>query len=218
MFSGIVEEMGAVKAAHKGFAGMRLSILASSILEGMKIGESISVSGACLTVIEFSEQDFAVDVSTETLNKTTLGSAVAGVPVNLERAMKLNDRIGGHLVTGHIDGVGTIQRREQQGNAIQYTIEVPEGIARYCVQKGSITIEGISLTINEVSDNSFAVTIIPHTANVTTMGLRQVGDFVNLENDMIGKYVERLLQFSGKSSAPPTPIIDRDYLQKRGLL
>ncbi len=218
MFSGIVEEMGAVKSVQKGLAGMRLSILASEILEDMKIGESISVSGACLTVIEFSTQDFAVDVSTETLNKTTLGTAEAGVPVNLERAMKLNERIGGHLVTGHIDGVGRVQRREQDGNAIQFTIEVPEDIGMYCVKKGSITIEGISLTVNDVSQHSFGVTIIPHTAKVTTMGLKQVGDFVNLETDLIGKYVERLLHASGKLSSKSNPVIDRDYLQKRGLL
>lgn len=218
MFSGIVEEMGAVKSAHKGLAGMRLSILASSILEDMSIGESVSVSGACLTVTEVGEQDFAVDVSIETLNKTTLGAAVPGVPVNLERAMKLNERIGGHLVTGHVDGVGTIRRREQDGNAIQFTVEVPDEIAKYCVKKGSITVEGISLTINDVSDNSFAVAIIPHTAKVTTMGLKQVGDAVNLETDLIGKYVERLLHASGKISAKPNPVIDRDYLQKRGLI
>ena len=218
MFSGIVEEMGAIKSVHTGLGGARLAILASSILENIQIGESISVSGACLTVMEFGEQDFAVDVSTETLNKTTLGSAVAGVPVNLERAMRLNERIGGHLVTGHVDGIGMIQRREQDGNAIQFVIEVPDEIARYCVKKGSITVEGISLTINEVSDNSFAIAIIPHTAKVTTMGLKQVGDTVNLETDLIGKYVERLLQSSGKITAKPSPVIDRDYLQKRGLI
>ncbi|MGB0909268.1 MAG: riboflavin synthase [Nitrospirales bacterium] len=218
MFSGIVEEMGAVKSVQKGLAGARLSILASTILEDMKVGESVSVSGACLTVTEFGEHDFAVDVSTETLNKTTLSSVIAGIPVNLERAMKLNERIGGHLVTGHVDGVGVIRQREQDGNAIQFTIEMPEEIARYCVQKGSITIEGISLTINEVSDSSCAVAIIPHTAKVTTMGLKQVGDSVNLESDLIGKYVERMLQASGKISAKPNPIIDRDYLHKRGLI
>ncbi|WP_447971688.1 riboflavin synthase [Nitrospira sp. M1] len=218
MFSGIVEEMGAVKSVQKGLHGTRLSILASTILEDIHIGESVSVSGACLTVTEFGEQDFAVDVSTETLNLTTLGSTSVGTPVNLERAMKLNERIGGHLVTGHVDGIGAIRRREQDGNAIQFTIEVPESIARYCVKKGSITVDGISLTINEVSDAAFAITIIPHTATVTTMGLRQVGDSVNLETDMIGKYVERLLQSTGKISTRSSPVIDRDYLQKRGLI
>jgi len=218
MFSGIVEEMGAIKSVQKALHGTRLSILASTILEDLHIGESVSVSGACLTVTDFDAQNFAVDVSTETLNLTTLGGASVGTPVNLERAMKLNERIGGHLVTGHVDGVGTIRRREQDGNAIQFTIEVPDSIARYCVQKGSITVEGISLTINDVSDNSFAVMIIPHTAKVTTMGLKQVGDSINLETDVIGKYVERLLYASGKISVPPTPVIDRNYLQKRGLI
>ncbi|GJL55254.1 MAG: riboflavin synthase subunit alpha [Nitrospirales bacterium] len=218
MFSGIVEEIGAVKSVQKGLHGLRLSILASTILEDMYIGESVSVSGACLTVTECGEQDFAVDVSTETLNLTTLSSTSVGTPVNLERAMKLNDRLGGHLVTGHVDGIGTIRRREQEGDAILLTIEVPEPIARYCVKKGSLTVDGISLTVNDVSDHACAVTIIPHTANVTTMGLRQVGDGVNLETDLIGKYVERLLHANGKIPAPTTPVIDRDYLQKRGLI
>ncbi len=218
MFSGIVEEMGAVKSVQKGLAGARVSILASSILKDLAIGESVSVSGACLTVIDCGAEDFATDVSTETLNKTTLGSAIAGTPVNLERAMKLHERIGGHLVTGHIDGTGTIRRRDQDGNAIQFTIETSEDIVRYCVQKGSVTVEGISLTINDVATHSFTVVIIPHTAKVTTMGLKQVGDAVNLETDLIGKYVERLLQTSGTISAKSTPVIDRDYLQKRGLL
>lgn len=218
MFSGIVEEMGAVKSVQKGLHGTRLSILASTILEDIHIGESVSVSGACLTVTDFGDQEFAVDVSPETLNITTLGATSVGTPVNLERAMKLNERIGGHLVTGHVDGVGTIRRREQDGNAVQFTIEVPDSIARYCVKKGSITVEGISLTINDISENSFSVTIIPHTAKVTTMGLKQVENLVNLETDLIGKYVERLLQSSGKVSAQPSPVIDRDYLQKRGLI
>ncbi len=218
MFSGIVEEMGAVKANLKGLAGAKMSILASIVLQDLQIGESVSVSGACLTVTEIGEQDFSVDVSTETLSKTTLGSASVGVPVNLERAMKLNERIGGHLVSGHVDGVGVVRKREQDGNAIYFTVEVSEAIAKYCVKKGSITVEGISLTINEVTNSAFAVAIIPHTAKVTTMGLKQVGDSVNLETDLIGKYVERLLQSSGKLAPPSSPVIDRDYLQKRGLL
>lgn len=131
--------------------------------------------------------------------------------------MKLNERIGGHLVAGHVDGVGTIRNRRQEGNAIFLTIEAPREILRYCVAKGSITVDGISLTINEVGDNAFGVAIIPHTAKVTTLGLKQVNDTVNLESDLIGKYVERLLQ--ERSQLPKsTPIIDQDYLQKRGLI
>lgn len=218
MFSGIVEEMGAVQGIHKGLAGAKLSILASQVLEDLHVGDSISVAGACLTASQISETDFSVDVSTETLNCTTLGAFQVGTPVNLERAMQLNARMGGHLVTGHVDGIGILRDRQQEGNAIQLTIEVPEEIIRYCVPKGSITVDGISLTINAISDRSIAVAIIPHTAKVTTIGLKQRGDTVNLESDLIGKYVERLLQASGTVPAKPAPVINHEYLQKRGLL
>ena len=218
MFSGIVEEMGAVKSVDKGLAGARMSILASTVLHDLKIGESVSVSGACLTIAGLEDQDFSIDISSETLNRTTLGSVTTGTPVNLERAIRFNDRLGGHLVTGHVDGIGLLRGREQDGNAMHLTIEAPDDILRYCIQKGSITVDGISLTINEVSERSFTVAIIPHTAKVTTIGLKQVGDSVNLETDLIGKYVERLLQASGQLSAKPAPVIDRDYLQKRGLI
>ncbi len=218
MFSGIVEEMGAVQAIDKGLAGTKFSILASVILDDLQVGDSVSVSGTCLTVTHLEDLGFSVDVSTETLNRTILGKITMGTPVNLERAMKLNARMGGHLVTGHVDGIGILRVREQDGNAALLTVEAPEDIMRYCVTKGSITMDGISLTINAVTDRSFAVAIIPHTAKVTTMGLKQVGDFVNLESDLIGKYVERLLQANGTLPPPPAPIIDKDYLQKRGLL
>lgn len=218
MFSGIVEEIGAVQTMEKGLAGAKLSILASVILEDLHVGDSVSVSGACLTVTHIEDHSFLVDVSTETLNCTLFGKITVGTPLNLERAVKLNARIGGHLVTGHVDGIGTLRAREQDGNATYLTVEAPEDIMRYCVAKGSITIDGISLTINGVTDRSFAVAIIPHTAQVTTMGLKQIGDPVNLESDLIGKYVERLLQANGTLPSPPSPIIDKDYLQKRGLL
>ena len=218
MFSGIIEEMGALKSVQNGLAGVQMTILASTILHDLNIGESVSVSGTCLTVIGLEHNEFSVDVSTETLNRTTLGLATPGMGVNLERAMKLNERIGGHLVSGHIDGTGIIRERIQEGNAFHLTIETPSDLARYCVEKGSITVDGISLTINAVTENSFSVAIIPHTAKMTTIGLKQVGDVVNLETDLIGKYVERLLQSSGHFSPPPKPVIDREYLQKRGLL
>ena len=217
MFTGIVEEMGAVTVMGKTLAGTRMTILASTVLSDLKVGDSVSVNGTCLTVVTKGERDFVVEVSPETLSVTTLGHLTAGAPVNLERAMRLNERIGGHLVAGHVDGVGTIRNRQQEGNAIFFTIEAPSEILRYCVTKGSITVDGISLTINEVTDHAFSVAIIPHTAKVTTLGLKQVNDTVNLESDLIGKYVERLLQ--ERSQLPKTtPIIDRDYLQKRGLI
>ena len=217
MFTGIVEEMGAVISLDKTLAGTRMTILASTVMGDLKIGDSVSVNGICLTVVSKSERDFAVEVSPETLSVTTLGQVTAGAPVNLERPMKLNERIGGHLVAGHVDGVGTIRSRHQEGNAIFFTIEAPSEILRYCVTKGSITIDGVSLTINEVADHSFSIAIIPHTAKVTTLGLKQINDTVNLESDLIGKYVERLLQ--ERSHLPKsTTVIDKDYLTKRGLI
>lgn len=218
MFTGIVEEMGAVKAVERTLAGARFSMLASTVMDDLGIGDSISVNGACLTVVSRGEREFAVDVSTETLSVTSLGQVSAGAPVNLERAMKLHDRIGGHLVSGHVDGVGAVRSRRQDGNTLILTIEAPKEILRYCVPKGSITVDGISLTINELTDRSFGVAIIPHTAKVTTLGLKQPGATVNLESDLIGKYVERLLQERGQLPAKAAPVIDKDYLQKRGLI
>lgn len=217
MFTGIVEEIGAITTLGKTLAGTRVTILASTVMGDLKIGDSVSVNGTCLTVVSRSERDFSVEVSPETLSVTTLDGMAVGMPVNLERAMKLNERIGGHLVAGHVDGVGVIRSRRQEGNAIVFTIEAPPAILRYCVAKGSITVDGISLTINEVGDHFFGIAIIPHTAKVTTLGLKQVNDPVNLESDLIGKYVERLLQ--ERSQLPKSsPIIDKDYLQKRGLI
>jgi riboflavin synthase len=217
MFTGIVEEMGAVTSMEKTLAGTRLTILASTVMHDLKIGDSVSVNGTCLTVVTKDERSFAVEVSPETLSVTTLGRLTAGAPVNLERAMKLNERIGGHLVAGHVDGVGSIRSRGQEGNAIFFTVEAPHEILRYCIVKGSVTVDGISLTINDVTANGFSIAIIPHTAKVTTLGLKQVGDLVNLESDLIGKYVERLLQ--ERDQLPKiTPVIDKDYLQKRGLI
>ena len=217
MFTGIVEEMGAITVLGKTLAGTKLTILASTVMGDLKLGDSVSVNGACLTVVSRSDRDFSVEVSPETLSVTTLGLLNPGTPVNLERAMRLNERIGGHLVAGHVDGVGVIRSRHQEANAIIFAIEAPQNILRYCVVKGSVTVDGISLTINDVSEHGFSVAIIPHTTKVTTLGLKQVNDPVNLESDLIGKYVERLLQERGQ--LPKSTIsIDKDYLQKRGLI
>ncbi|MCY3729151.1 MAG: riboflavin synthase [Nitrospira sp.] len=217
MFSGIVEEMGVVKSLVRDLAGVRLSILASTVLKDLQLGESVSVSGACLTAAGVGDADFSVDVSVETLDVTTLGTLTAGAAVNLERALKLNDRLGGHLVTGHVDGTGILRERTQEGNTLLLTFEVPEPVLRYCISKGSITVDGVSLTINSVLENGISVAIIPHTAQVTTLGIKQPGDAVNLESDLIGKYVERLLQNSGRLPGKAAPVIDRDYLERRGL-
>ncbi len=217
MFTGIVEEMGAVTSMEKTLAGTRMTILASTVMGDLKIGDSVIVNGICLTVVSKRERDFSVEVSPETLSVTTLGRLTAGTPVNLERAMKLNQRIGGHLIAGHVDAMGTIRSRHHEVNAIFFTIETPQEILRYCVVKGSIAVDGISLTINDVTHHGFSVAVIPHTANVTTLGRKQANDTVNLESDLIGKYVECLLQ--ERSQLPKTtPTIDKDYLQKRGLI
>ncbi|OLB54673.1 MAG: riboflavin synthase subunit alpha [Nitrospirae bacterium 13_2_20CM_2_62_8] len=218
MFTGIVEEMGVIKRLEKSGAGTTLTILASTVMDDLEAGASVSVNGACLTVVSVGEREFAVEVSPETLAVTTLGQLAAGTPVNLERAMRVHDRIGGHLVAGHVDGVGSIRNRTPEGNAIVLTIEAPREVLRYCVHKGSITLDGISMTINEVSDRNFSVAVIPHTAKATTLGLKKPGETVNLEADLIGKYVERLLQDRGQLPAKPAPVIDRDYLQKHGLI
>ena len=218
MFSGIVEEMGVVKAFAPTLAGTRLTILAETVMGDLAVGASVSVNGACLTVVERGEREFTVDVSPETLAVTSLGKLAVGVPVNLERAMKLNERIGGHLVAGHVDGVGWIREKRQEGNALVVTIEPQPEILRYCVPKGSVTIDGISMTLNTVTTHTFSIAVIPHTANVTTLGLKNVGDQVNLESDLIGKFVERLLQERGVLPQKQAPTIDRDYLQKRGLI
>jgi riboflavin synthase len=218
MFSGLIEEMGAISILNKSLAGTRLTIIALTIMDDLAIGASVSVNGTCLTVVARTTQDFSVDVSPETLQVTTLGSLASGSPVNLERAMKLNERLGGHMVSGHVDGIGVLRSRHQDGNALILEIEAPKDILRLCVTKGSITVDGISLTINSVTDKSFFVSIIPHTAKVTTLGLKQAGDQLNLESDLIGKYVERLLQERGSLPPKPAPVIDKDYLKKRGLI
>jgi len=217
VFTGIIEEMGVVKTVTKGMSGTGLTILAKGVLEGLTIGDSMTVNGVCQTVVSFDPTQFTVDVSPETLKVTTLGMVKAGDPVNLERAMRLSDRLGGHLVSGHVDGVGTVRDRAQDANAIQMTIAAPHEILKLCVLKGSIAVDGISLTINEVTAQGFRVTLIPHTAKVTTLGVKQVGDPVNLETDLIGKFVERLLR--EREGLPRQDIkIDQDYLSRRGLI
>lgn len=218
MFSGIVEEMGVVKVVGTTLAGARLTIMAKKILEDIQIGASLNVNGVCLTVVLIDVLECSVDLSPETLSLTTLGSLAVGTPLNLERALKLDERLGGHMVSGHVDGIGRIVNRRQNGNAIVLTIEAPSGILRYCVSKGSMTIDGISMTINQVGERTFSLAVIPHTAKVTTLGLKQERDQVNLEVDLIGKYVERLLQERGSLPPRPAPVIDNEYLQQRGLL
>jgi riboflavin synthase len=199
MFTGIVEELGRVRTCMQARTGARLEIECESVLADASIGASIAVNGCCLTVVELGRTAWATHAQQETLERTTLGSLRAGDPVNLERPLQLSSRLGGHLVQGHVDGVGTITGRDElpDGSTLM-RISAPTDMLRYCVQKGSITVDGASLTITyltepDASDGAFAVALIPHTLEVTTLGVRQPGDRVNLEVDLLAKYVERLL-------------------------
>ena len=193
MFTGIVEEVGTIKSVRGGANSAILEIAGSTIFSDLKLGDSVAVNGVCLTVTSFTSNAFIADVMHETLNRSSLGALSVGSKVNLERAMAANGRFGGHIVSGHIDGTGTVVSIQRDANAIWYQIKTVPSIMRYVVEKGSIAIDGISLTVAKLSSNTFSVSIIPHTATQTTLGLRRVGDTVNLENDIIGKYVEKLM-------------------------
>lgn len=193
MFTGIVEELGSVKALRRDAGAARLTISASAVLEGTVLGDSISVNGVCLTVVDLNKNEFSADVAVETLKVTNLGDLKIGMQVNLERALQLSARIGGHLVSGHVDAVGRIRERRVEGNGWRIFIDAPETVLRYVIKKGSIAIDGISLTVADVDKTGFSIAMIPHTAKLTTLGYKSAGDSVNLESDIIGKYVERLL-------------------------
>lgn len=196
MFTGIVEEVGTVRTVSRGAHSATLTIEARTVLEGTKLGDSIAVNGVCLTVTALGPRSFSADVMHETLRRSDLGALHAGSPVNLERALAANGRFGGHIVSGHIDAVGTIRRIERDDNAVWYTIGTDRGTLRSIIMKGSITVDGISLTVARLTDDAFAVSIIPHTRAETILPTKHVGDAVNLETDVIGKYVERFLTFS----------------------
>jgi len=201
MFTGIIEGLGTISQIKSSGQSRRMAINANYKLEDIKIGDSIAVNGACLTLVSFAEQRFEVDLSPETVTKTTLGKAKIGDLVNLERALRISDRIDGHLVSGHIDGIGTIKNRKTSENAIIITYHLPESIAQDIIKKGSVAVDGISLTVVSVSAREFTVAVIPHTLQVTTLSERRPGDPVNLEVDIVARYIQRLMatgQMSGK--------------------
>ena len=221
MFTGIIEGLGTVSAVRPGGQGKRLAVEADFDLNQTKIGDSICVSGACLTAVKIDSRHFEVDISPETLQMTTFSQAKVGQRVNIERALRLSDRIDGHLVSGHIDGVGKIQQRETLGNAIIVTIEVPESLTGYMISKGSVAVDGISLTINTCAAGSFSISIIPHTAKLTTIGFKNKGDPVNIETDMLGKYVERFMSARPGRNDVKTEkdsVINKEYLLKTGFI
>lgn len=194
MFTGIVEEIGRVEKIKHGQHSAVLTIHAETVLEGTKIGDSIAVNGICLTVTELFPHGFSADVMHETLNRSSLARLTAGTSVNLERAMAADGRFGGHIVAGHVDGVGKILRVRRDDTAIWYTIQAKAELLRYIVEKGSITIDGISLTVAKVGETDFSISAIPHTVSQTILKDRKEGDLVNLETDIIGKYIEKLLR------------------------
>ncbi|WP_394526253.1 riboflavin synthase [Lacrimispora sp. JR3] len=203
MFTGIIEEIGTVRGVKKGAYSAVLTVGASLILKDIKAGDSICVNGICLTVTSFTATAFTADVMHETLRRSSLARLCSGSTVNLERAMPANGRFGGHILTGHIDGTGIIRSIDRDDNAIWYTIRTTPGILRYIVEKGSIGIDGISLTVARLSKNDFGVSVIPHTAKQTTLSGRRVGDTVNLENDCVGKYIEKFLGAAVPSKGTP---------------
>lgn len=214
MFTGIIEEVGTVKEVQRNGNNSFIRIQADKILSDVHLGDSIAVNGVCLTVTKYDGSIFQADVMNETLSRSSLGSLKAGSPVNLERAMAANGRFGGHIVSGHIDGTGTITNIKNDGIAVWYTISANVDIMRYIVEKGSIAIDGISLTVAKVTENDFSVSIIPHTAEQTVLSTKKIGDIVNLENDIVGKYVEKFIK--NDSSDTQKSSIDMNFLAENG--
>ncbi len=210
MFTGIVEEIGTVKMKKAGV----LELNATKVLEDVHLGDSIAVNGVCLTVTSFTSHSFCVDVMPETFRRTSLGILKPGSKVNLERAMAANGRFGGHIVAGHVDATGTISNVQAEDNAVWMTIETPRALLKYIIEKGSITMDGVSLTVAAVSNHDFKVSLIPTTAAETILLSKNVGDPINLEVDMIGKYVEKLLSF--RDEEPKKSNITLEFLAQHG--
>ncbi len=221
MFTGIIEGLGTIAEIRPSGQGKRFTIDSDYLLDQTKPGDSIAVNGACLTAVVVGGKRFEVDVSPETLEKTTFCKAKIGNRVNLERALRLSDRIDGHLVSGHIDGIGSVQQKKTIGNAIIIVIGVPEFLSRYMITKGSVAVDGISLTINNRARDCFDVSIIPHTEKLTTIGFKKAGDYVNIETDMIGKYIENFIAekpANNINKKTGQPRVDMQLLAKTGFI
>ncbi|MDD3156719.1 riboflavin synthase [Anaeromusa sp.] len=217
MFTGLVEELGKIKSITKGTKSARLTIEGQVVLQDVKLGDSIAVNGTCLTVVEYTQRSFTADVMPETVRSTVLAELKPGDVVNLERTLRLGDRLGGHIVSGHVDGVGVIRSKERSDNAIVVTIEAPPEVMRYIIAKGSIAIDGTSLTIVDYGTDWFSVSLIPHTASLTTVGLKETGSKVNLEADVLGKYVAKLLGLqNGDEKKQASSGLTMEFLQQHG--
>jgi riboflavin synthase len=219
MFTGIIEELGVVANIQRSGESFVLTIDAKKILKDVHLGDSISVNGVCLTVTSFSGNQFTVDVMPETVKASSLQSLKRGAKVNLERAMAAGGRFGGHFVSGHIDGTGVIKSKKQVENAVYYEIEAPEEILRYVIERGSIAVDGTSLTVFGVTDENFTLSLIPHTLSESIIGLKESGDIVNLECDMIGKYVGHFIMSSQNNRNKKSPSgISASFLEENGFL
>ena len=216
MFTGIIEEIGTVTSVARGAKSSRVTISGNIIFSDLKLGDSVSTNGVCLTVTTLGDKTFSADIMHETLKSTALAGLASGTKVNLERAMLANGRFGGHIVSGHIDGVGKVRSIKKDDNAVIYTIATGSEIVKYIVKKGSIAIDGISLTVTYVDEDSFSVSIIPHTLGETILGDKKNGDLVNLEVDMLAKYVEKLLTTGIDTRAETQSGITTEFLLKNG--
>lgn len=215
MFTGLIEDLGTVRELRRGGCSVRLTVGTKIPISELHLGDSVAVNGICLTVVATGSDSFSADVSPESLERSTLGELSTGSRVNLERALRLSDRLGGHLVSGHVDAIATISERLQDRNAIRFTFRLPAAVNRLVAEKGSVAIDGISLTVNAVTEETFAVAIIPHTLAMTTLQEKKTGDRVNVETDLIARYIARLLGVEGERAVGS---VNLDFLAKHGFL
>ena len=216
MFTGLVEEVGTVRSIRRGRDSAVLEIGAETVTKGLRTGDSVAVNGVCLTAVSCREDSFSADVMHETLNRSSLAQLRSGSHVNLERAMPADGRFGGHIVAGHVDGVGRILGTEKDGTAVWYRIGADQSVLRYVVEKGSVAVDGISLTVAAVTETDFSVSLIPHTARMTILGEKKAGDPVNLETDIVWKYVEKLMKPADTGGQKGQSGITREFLEKYG--
>lgn len=217
MFTGIIEEIGKIKNIRHGSLSSIITVEANTVTKGTNLGDSIAVNGVCLTVVKISDNFFDADVMAETLRHSNLRSIQKGDLVNLERAMSANGRFGGHIVAGHVDNIGKISNLKKEDNAVWVTIECSSDLLKYIVYKGSVALDGISLTVADVTENSFSVSVIPHTRQETTLLTKKIGDEINIECDVIGKYVENMLKFKEKDNKPKSNI-NMGFLSENGFI